>query len=124
MQEYTIRPVGIVHKISDEESVIEVFEEHSAGLLRIEACEKLQILFWMHKLSEAELTMMQAHPMKDYDTPKRGVFALRSPMRPNPIGVTVVDFIKTDGNKVHVNGLDALDGSPVIDIKCAKCKSS
>lgn len=124
MKAYTITPVGIVHKISAEESAIEVFEEHSAGLLRIEACEKLQILFWMHKLSEDELKMMQAHPMKDYDKPKRGVFALRSPMRPNPMGITVVDFVKKDGNRLHVKGLDALDGSPVIDIKCAKCKSS
>jgi len=71
----------------------------------------------MHKLSEEDRTKLQAHPMGDVTKEKRGVFALKSPMRPNPIGLTRVRLIERNGNVLIVEGLDAFDESPVIDIK-------
>jgi tRNA-Thr(GGU) m(6)t(6)A37 methyltransferase TsaA len=71
----------------------------------------------MHQLSEADRQKLQAHPMGDVTTEKRGVFALRSPMRPNPIGLTRVRLVERKGNILIVEGLDAFDESPVIDIK-------
>ena len=57
------------------------------------------------------------HPRGDRSRPRRGVFALHTPYRPNPIGVTVVDLLSVEGNVLRVRGLDALNGTPVLDIK-------
>lgn len=96
---------------------IHIHDDFSEGLKGVENCEHLWILFWMHKLSEEYREKLQVHPMGDVTKEKRGVFALRSPMRPNPIGLTRVRLIKRDGNILIVEGLDAFDESPVIDIK-------
>ena len=117
-EKYQIMPIGSVHRFSDEDSMIEIYSEYSDGLLRIEDCKRLQILYWMHKLDNSVKSLLQAHPKRNYQRPKRGVFALRSPFRPNPLGITEVNLIKRENNKLYVSGLDALDGSPVIDIKC------
>ena len=98
---------------------IEVFPEYADGLLGIERVRELQVLYWMHRVSEADRGVLQAHPRGDSSKPGRGVFALRSPMRPNPIGSTVVALEKVDGARLTVSGLDAFDGSPVLDIKIA-----
>jgi tRNA-Thr(GGU) m(6)t(6)A37 methyltransferase TsaA len=60
---------------------------------------------------------VKVHPQGDLNKPLRGVFSMRSPMRPNPIGLTRVRLLKKEGNTLLVEGLDALDGSPIIDIK-------
>jgi len=73
----------------------------------------------MHKLSEDDRKILQAHPRGDVTKERRGVFALRSPMRPNPIGLTKVKLIERKGNILIVEGLDAFNGSPVLDIKPA-----
>ncbi|MFP4028287.1 MAG: tRNA (N6-threonylcarbamoyladenosine(37)-N6)-methyltransferase TrmO [Candidatus Brocadiia bacterium] len=111
-----VRPVGIVHRENDHQRV-EVYPEYEEGLLRIEQAEKLQILYWMHELSEGQRRILSAHPRGDRTRLERGVFALRSPMRPNPIGSTVADLIEVDGRSLRLKGLDAFDGSPVVDIK-------
>jgi len=71
----------------------------------------------MHKLSEKDRKTLKVHPQGDRNKPLRGVFSLRSPMRPNPIGLTRVRITRREGNILFVKGLDALDGSPIIDIK-------
>jgi tRNA-Thr(GGU) m(6)t(6)A37 methyltransferase TsaA len=63
--------------------------------------------------------LLLQHPRGDRNRPRRGVFALRSPRRPNPIGITVVDLIDVQGNVLRVQGLDAINGTPVLDIKPA-----
>ncbi|HIE26033.1 TPA: tRNA (N6-threonylcarbamoyladenosine(37)-N6)-methyltransferase TrmO [Candidatus Poribacteria bacterium] len=116
-------PVGVVKQWNEKADYpgntmqIHIHDEFSAGLKGVENCEHLWILFWMHKLSEEDREKLQVHPRGDVTKEKRGVFALRSPMRPNPIGLTRVRLIKRDRNILIVEGLDAFDESPVIDIK-------
>jgi len=72
------------------------------------------IVFHFHLVQSYVLLQ---HPRGDRSRPKRGVFALHTPYRPNPIVVTVVDLLAVEGNVLRVRGLDALNGTPVLDIK-------
>ncbi|TQD25159.1 tRNA (N6-threonylcarbamoyladenosine(37)-N6)-methyltransferase TrmO [Methanolobus vulcani] len=96
----------------DTESLIVLNSEYAEGLDSITDFEKIQVFFYFH-LSEG-FSMMQK---RRYDGKVAGVFASRSPKRPNGIGVTVVDLLKVDDNILHVKGLDAINGTPVLDIK-------
>jgi tRNA-Thr(GGU) m(6)t(6)A37 methyltransferase TsaA len=113
-----IEPIGVVVGApEDEHQVIEVKPEFAEGLHRIEEREHLWILFWMHRLGEEHRRTLKVHPRGDPSRGIKGVFALHSPMRPNPIGMTRVKLVRREGSRLIVEGLDALDGSPVIDIK-------
>ena len=119
-----VYPIGIVRywtegKYTKNTVQIEIYGQFSAGLKGIENADSLWILFWMHKLSEADRKVLQAHPRGDVTKEKRGVFALRSPMRPNPIGLTKVKLVERKGDVLIVEGLDAFDETPVLDIKLA-----
>jgi tRNA-Thr(GGU) m(6)t(6)A37 methyltransferase TsaA len=114
---FDIYPIGYVRKLEGDRSEIKVFPRFAEGLKGINRREHLLILFWMHRLLPPHRRVMLVHPMGDKAREKLGVFALRSPMRPNPIGVTRVKLIEISENRIIVEGLDALDGSPVIDIK-------
>jgi tRNA (adenine37-N6)-methyltransferase len=87
-----------------------------AGLKGVEPGQRLMVIFYFHHSRGYEL---QQHPRGDLSRPRRGVFALRSPRRPNPIGVTVVDVLAVSGNLLDVEGLDAINGTPVLDLKPA-----
>ena len=87
-----------------------------AGLQGLEPGQQIMVLFYFHRSKGYELLQ---HPRGDQNRPERGVFALHSPNRPNPIGVTVVDLLDIQGNVLRVQGLDAIHGSPVLDIKPA-----
>jgi tRNA-Thr(GGU) m(6)t(6)A37 methyltransferase TsaA len=84
------------------------------GLTGLEPGMTLLIVFIFHQAKGYELLQ---HPRGDRNRPKRGVFALRSPNRPNPIGITQVELVAIEGNTLTVHGLDALDGTPVLDLK-------
>ena len=117
---YEVRPVATVHREgsgADGPCVIEVRPEFEPALLGLEAGDRIQVIFWMHKLDEDRRHVLQGHPRGDRSRSLRGVFALRSPMRPNPMGSTEVTVRQVDATALTVDGLDALDGSPVIDIK-------
>ena len=86
------------------------------GLSGLEPGQQIMIIFYLHRSEGFELLQ---HPRGDVSQPKRGVFALRSPQRPNPIGVSVVELVRIEGNVLHVRGLDAIDGTPILDIKPA-----
>lgn len=77
----------------------------------------LWVLYWMDQLSDEERGMLQAHPRGDRSLPLQGVFSLRSPMRPNPIGLTRVRLLGRRDNWLLVQGLDALAGTPIVDLK-------
>jgi len=115
-----IRPIGRVKRLSDEECELTLDETVREGLLGVEPGMRLDVLYWMHELSEEKRRRLQCHPRGDRSRPLRGVFALRSPMRPNPVGVTTVEVLEVDGTTLRVSGLDAEDGSPVIDLKMAR----
>ncbi len=75
---------------------------------------KIIVLCWMH---EADRKRFTVHPRDRRDLPERGVFATRSPHRPNPISIHTVELLAVSGNVLHVRGMDAIDGTPVLDIK-------
>ena len=103
-------PVG-PDEMRKTKSVIEVEAEYVDGLDQIENYEYLQILFYFHKSEGYDLIA------KRRKGPERGLFTSRSPRRPTPIGITTVELLKREDNKLHVYGLDAVDGTPVLDIK-------
>lgn len=109
-----------VDRAAEERDVVSeiVIEEAFTGILDgIDAFSHVLVLYWAHGVSEEERSMVQAHPMGRKDLPLVGIFATRSPARPNPICATVVKLLERSGNLLRVQGLDAVDGSPLIDIK-------
>jgi len=117
-----ITPIGEIREIQGERKgkrllFIEIYPEFRNGLTGIKAGHELQVLYWMDRLGEEERKLLLEHPMGDRSRPRRGVFSLRSPARPNPIGSSIVRVVEATGSGLVVEGLDALVGSPVIDIK-------
>ena len=114
-----IEPVGTVCRSSDGRCLLQVRPQFQPALDGLKAGGDIQVLYWMHELTEEHRRMLKVHPRGDRSRPLRGVFALRSPMRPNPIGVSVVRIHEVQGCEVAVSDLDAMDGSPLIDVKAA-----
>jgi tRNA-Thr(GGU) m(6)t(6)A37 methyltransferase TsaA len=116
-----LRPIGTVISKTEDSSEIEIHARFSPGLNGIDKynIRHVWVLFWMHRLSEDAREILEAHPMGNRAKEKRGVFALRSPMRPNPIGLTRAELVERRDNILVVSGLDALEGSPILDIKPA-----
>lgn len=102
--------------IAAAESRVVLEPKFSTGLRGLVTGQKLLVVFHFHLSTGYELLQ---HPRGDSSRPRRGVFALRSPRRPNPIGVTEVELVEMEGNVLTVRGLDALDGTPILDIKPA-----
>lgn len=98
-------------------SEIVLDETFSDGLEGIEQFSHLLILFWMHRAAEAEPLRMRRRPQGRADMPEVGLFAQRARHRPNPIGVTAVRLLRRDKNRLVVEGLDAINGTPVLDVK-------
>jgi tRNA-Thr(GGU) m(6)t(6)A37 methyltransferase TsaA len=92
-------------------------EELTEALEGVEEFSHLFVLFWLHRMSDADKRVMKVHPRGRSDMPLLGIFATRTPHRPNPIGLTRVKLLKVEGNIITVQGLDAFDGTPVLDIK-------
>jgi tRNA-Thr(GGU) m(6)t(6)A37 methyltransferase TsaA len=120
-----IRPIGFVRRASSNEDVkdkglvseVVLEKDFTKALDGIEDFSHIFIIFWMHKISEAERTTLQVHPQGRTELPVTGVFATRAPIRPNPIGLTLVELTKRKKNVLWVRGLDAYDGTPILDIK-------
>jgi tRNA-Thr(GGU) m(6)t(6)A37 methyltransferase TsaA len=98
---------------------IEIFEPWAAGLQGLEQFKHAQAIYWLHQ-SRRDLVLQSPK----HDRGRRGVFALRSPIRPNPIGVSTVEITGIDKNIVRVRGLDCVDGTPLIDLKPDHCAFS
>jgi len=120
-----LKPIGIIHspykkrgdaprqgRNSENLSKIEVFPEFIKGLDNIGAYKNLIILYWQDRSSRDILKVIPPG-----QTEKRGVFATRAPSRPNPIAFCMVDLVGAKDNILTIRGLDALDGSSLIDIK-------
>jgi tRNA (adenine37-N6)-methyltransferase len=84
------------------------------GVKGLEPGQEIMVIFYFHRSEGFDLLQ---HPRGDQSQPTRGVFALRSPRRPNPIGVTVAELVSIEGNVLRVRGLDAINGTPVLDLK-------
>jgi len=103
-------------RLRSAESRIVLNPELVEGLKGLVPGQKVMVLFYFHRSHGYELLQ---HPQGDPNRPRQGVFTLRSPYRPNPIGVTVVDLVALEGNVLRVRGLDAINGTPVLDLKPA-----
>jgi len=98
---------------------IEVFAPWSDALAGLEAYPQIEVLYWLH---QARRDLVLQSPRDDGET--RGTFSLRSPVRPNPIGLSRVKVEKLSGRELWVRGLDCLDGTPLIDLKPDRCAFS
>lgn len=97
---------------SDAVCTIALDERYAPGLKDVETCTHLVVLYWMGEAPRDRIVQKPRH----YGVP-HGVFALRSPARPNPIALSVVEFLGVDGSTLRVRGLDCRDGTPLLDIK-------
>jgi tRNA-Thr(GGU) m(6)t(6)A37 methyltransferase TsaA len=124
---YTIEPIGLIRSElntledspmqGDEgapEAWLEFTPQVAQGLMGIEPGDELFILTWLHL---AERDVLQVHPRGDLNRPLTGVFATRSPDRPNPIGLHRVSVLEVAEQKLRVAPLEAIDGTPIVDIK-------
>jgi len=124
-QSITIKPVGYVRtqavgdEVKDKTRISEIVinPELAAVLDGIADYSHLHVLFWLHEISDEKRMMLKVHPRGRIDLPLVGVFAARTNLRPNPIGLTLVELVEVEGNVLTVRGLDAFNGSPVLDIK-------
>ena len=91
---------------------IELFQPWEKGLDHVAEFERLEVLYWLH---EARRDLMLQAPKSDGQG--RGVFSLRTPVRPNPIGTSIVQLVKVETSVLLVRGLDCLDGTPLVDLK-------
>ena len=95
---------------------IEVFEPWVQALEGLDRYERIEVIYWLH-LSRRDLVLQS--PANDGNV--RGTFSLRSPVRPNPIGTSLVRLVRIEGCAVLVQGLDCLDGTPLLDLKPDRC---
>jgi len=96
----------------DVEAEIEVFDKYKEGLSDLEGFSHIYVIFFLNMVKEPKLKVVPF-----LDTVERGIFATRSPARPNPVGLSLVELISVNDNIIKIRGVDMLDGSPVIDIK-------
>src|SRR5512147_163508 len=125
--DFTIEPIGVIRSSlrrledapmqGDEgapEAWLEITQMAAAGLMGIKAGDELMLLTCLHL---AQRDVLQVHPRGDINRPLAGVFATRSPDRPNPVGLHRVSVLEITGRNLRVAPLEAIDGTPIIDIK-------
>lgn len=121
----TFTPIGFVRTeaetvprhwtVSDVKGTLEIHKDYAEGLSDIQPGQKIIVLFWFHKSQPFEPRHLhQTPPHRDQPL---GVFSICSPVRPNPMGLSVVKVVDVRGNRVFVEGIDMLDGTPILDIK-------
>lgn len=124
---FTFQPIGVIHSEltrleaaplqGDEgapEAWLELRSEFAQGLTGIAVGAELIVLTWLHR---ARRDVLEVHPRGRLETPMTGVFATRSPDRPNPLGLHRVSVLEVAGSRVKVAPVEAIDGTPVVDIK-------
>ncbi|EPC03307.1 hypothetical protein L861_17340 [Litchfieldella anticariensis FP35 = DSM 16096] len=125
--DYTLEPIGVVHspltsrkeapRQADEgapQAWLEIFDPVAEGLEGIEVGDELIVLTWLH---HAYRDVLKVHPRSRGESSLVGVFATRSPDRPNPVGLHRVLVLEIDGQCLKVAAMEAIDGTPIVDIK-------
>jgi tRNA-Thr(GGU) m(6)t(6)A37 methyltransferase TsaA len=124
-KEVVLSPIGFVRteavgdEVKDKSRISQIIlnDELVQALEGITGFSHLFVIFWMSQIPEDKRMMLKVHPRGRMDLPLLGVFATRTNLRPNPIGLTLVELLKVEGNILTVRGLDAFDGTPIFDIK-------
>ena len=123
----TLTPIGVMHcelqapadapKYYTESTItgtLEIFPSYLEAMDGIQAGQTVVVLFWLH---QARRDLLKVYPRGDRSRGLRGVFATRSPIRPNPIALSEFTVLKVDNNFIEVAGVDVIDGTPILDIK-------
>lgn len=105
---------GDPKSLRNAESVLVLAEKYIGALDGLDRCKFILVIY---HIDRSPGYRPRVHPMGDPSIPERGVLATRSPCRPNPIGITVAEILSVEGNRIRVTGLDALNGTPILDIK-------
>ena len=124
---YSVRPIGFVRsdlKCREDaprqgregapNASIEVLASYMKALHRMQVGDEIIMISWLHR---ARRNVMEVHPRGDASRPLTGVFSTRSPDRPNPIGLHRVEVLGMTRDRLHIGPIEAIDGTPVIDIK-------
>jgi len=131
---YTIEPIGVIRsELTDRDAApmqgyegapeawLELTALVAQGLAGIQAGDELIVLTWLHL---AQRDVLQVHPRGNLDVPLTGVFATRSPDRPNPVGLHRVTVLEVARDRLRVAPIEAIDGTPVVDIKPVLARSA
>jgi len=122
----TFKAIGVIHTpytdtapyqpIADDEGefFIEVYSKYSKGLFELDSFRYMYVIYYIHQLTQR--VTMEVSPPWTHGL-QIGLFASRSPLRPNPIGLSIVKIERIDKNKIFTSGLDVFDGTPLLDIK-------
>lgn len=124
---YTINPIAVIQNdrkdVLDDYwgntiTIIELNEEYDEeSLWGIDEFSHLEIIYYFDRVKDEKIQYGARHPRNNESYPRVGIFAQRGKNRPNKLGATIVKLVKVDRKKIYVSGLDAIDGTPVIDIK-------
>ena len=114
-----VRTEAVGDEVKDKSRLSQIIlrGEFAEALDGINEFSHLFVLFWLHEISDEQRKTLKVHPRGRKDLPLLGIFATRTNLRPNPVGLTLVELVKVEGNVLTVRGLDAFDGTPVLDIK-------
>ncbi len=120
------KPIGIIHtpfktlkgipiqpSMSDAKGTIEIFTEYESGLKDLSGFSHIYCLYFFDMVKLP--VPLQSKPFLDNEL--KGVFAIRTPFRPNPIGLSILQILKIEENRIHVDSVDILDGTPILDLK-------
>jgi tRNA-Thr(GGU) m(6)t(6)A37 methyltransferase TsaA len=115
---FYIYPVGVIKKENENVRIV-IDEAYRDALLGLDDFSHITVCYWFHENDTPEKRKtMQVHPRKNKQNPLRGVFATHSPLRPNLIALSICKILSIKDTTISIEKIDALDGSPVIDIKC------
>lgn len=132
--EYPLRPIGFVRSVLERrdraprqasegapDAWVEIAEGFAEGLRGIAAGDEIILITWLH---QGQRDVLQVHPRRDRAAPLKGVFATRSPDRPNPLGLHRVKVLEIGDGRMKVGPLEAIDGTPVVDVKPVLAQSA
>ncbi len=120
-----MEPIGVVRTdadqvprhwtLSDVKGTLVIDKRYQKGLKGIESGQKIVVIFHFHKSSDFTPDLLIQQP--PHHNEKRGVFSICSPRRPNPVGMSVLDVLRLEDNVIDVQGIDMIDGTPILDLK-------
>ncbi|MCM3736685.1 tRNA (N6-threonylcarbamoyladenosine(37)-N6)-methyltransferase TrmO [Bacillus cytotoxicus] len=124
---FSLQPIAFVHNerinVEDDfwgeiESVIEMTDLYTEESLQgIEQFSHIEVIFYFNRVKEDNIQYTARHPRNNEEYPKVGIFAQRGKNRPNRLGATIVKVVRREGKRLFVKGLDAIDGTPILDMK-------
>lgn len=114
---FKLFPIGVIEKRGDS-TFVKISDNYSDGLKGLEEFSHVIVIYWFHENDTPEQrSILQLKPQYDERNPLTGVFACRAPVRPNLIGLSICKILSINDNIVHIDKIDAFNGSPVLDLK-------